>query len=152
MQNTNATANEFITHEVFEAYIKNINSRIETDEKLDDLRMKRIEAIIDKNMADINKAIGLLSENTAHAFNLINEKLNNTNERISHVEKLFDEKIEHVTDTLTVAINNIDGRITDMHNNLKHEQNKTLAKWGIAVALFVGTVQVAVSIVLNFWK
>ena len=151
MPNTNTVANDFITREVFEAYIQGINSRLEADEKLDDMRIKKIEAIMDKNMADINGAIKLLSEHTAQGFNLMNERLNTTNERIHHVEKLFDEKLEHVTDKLTVAINNLDNRITDMKEDLKHEQNKSIAKLGIAIAIFVGAVQVAVAVALHFW-
>lgn len=113
---------------------------------------------MDKNMVNINGAIKLLTEHTAQGFNLMNEHLNSmneritsTNERISHVEKLFDEKLEHVTDTLTVAINNLDNRITDMKEDLKHEQNKSIAKLGIAIAVFVGAVPVAVAVALHFW-
>ena len=158
MPNTSTATNDLITREVFEAYIQGFNSRLEADEKLDDMRIKKIEAIMDKNMADINGAIKLLSEHTAQGFNMMNERLNSmneritsTNERISHIEKLFDEKLEHVTDTLTVAINNLDNRITDMKEELKHAQNNSIAKLGIAIAIFVGAIQVAVAVVLHFW-
>lgn len=37
----------------------------------------QVEAIMDKNMADINGAIKLLTEHTAQGFNLMNERLKN---------------------------------------------------------------------------
>ena len=224
----NIAASDFITREVFDVHIQKINSRLDADEKVNDMRIRSIEAIIDKNMANINGAINLLSENTVQGFKLMNERINRTNDRISNLEKsvneklkhvehiaqdlnkstneritnlekvidekllginerisnleksvdeklkhfeytmnerlnsmdkrinslekFFNEKIEHVTDTLTVAINNLDNRITDMKEDMKHEQNKSMAKLGIAIALFVGAVQVAVAVILNFWK
>ena len=49
---------------------------------------------------------------------------------------------------INTRINALDKRIDD----LKDAQSHNLAYWGIAVALFVGAVQVVVSRVLNFWK
>ena len=130
--------------------------------------MKRIEAIMDKNMADINAAINLLAEKTQYELNLLNERIDSTNERIDHaiqlsnekfaamneridhLEKSFNEKIEHTTETLSAAINAVDARITDMKEELKHEQNKSLTKFGIFIAIAVGIFQAVVSIVLHF--
>ena len=52
------------------------------------------------------------------------------------------------TEIINVRINALDKRIDD----LKDAQSHNLAYWGIAVALFVGAVQVVVSLVLNFWR
>ena len=173
--NNTAVAQEFITHLEFDSFKREITERIEANEQLSDLRMKRIEAIIDKNMADINSAINLLAEKTQYGFNILNERIekNNdrittTNERIDYLEKFFnekiehvnsnlsnaifsldkkiDEKFEHVTDTLSVAINSVNQRIDD----LQTAQSKSLAKWGIGVAIIIGMFQVAVSVALHF--
>ena len=77
--NNTATAQEFITRFEFDTTIHNITERVEAEEKLNDLRMKRIEAIMDKNMADINAAINLLAEKTQYELNLLNERIDSTN-------------------------------------------------------------------------
>ena len=184
---TGAVTSKFVSSEVFNVYVKNLNSRIEAEEKLNDLRMDRIEAIIGESNATISGGIDLLNErlnqtndridnlearlieglkNTNDRINnleaRLNERIDSTNQRIDNLERqiteqfrqmnhMFNEKLEHAVDTLSVAIAGTDQRITDMKDDLKAEQNKSLAKWGIGVALFVGAVQVVVSIVLHFW-
>lgn len=153
-QDTARVNAEYVSRSDFDAFVLSITERVEAEEKLNDFRMKRIEAIMEKNMADVNAAINLLAEKTQHGFNLLNERISKvndritaTNERIDHVEKFFNEKIEHVTDTLTVAINGVNQRIDDMQT----EHNKSLTKWGIGVAIAIGLFQAAVSIALHFW-
>lgn len=212
---TGVATSKFVSTEVFNAYVKNLNSRIEAEEKLNDLRMDRIEAIIGESNATINGGINLLNERlnktndridnlearlNASIDNLearlieglkstndridnlearlndridslearlvgglksTNDRIDNTNQMIDNLERqmteqfrqmdhMFNEKLEHVVDTLSVAVAGTDQRITDMKEDVKAEQNKSLAKWGIGVALFVGAVQVVVSVVLHF--
>lgn len=165
--NDTAVAQEFITHLEFDSFKKEITERIEANEQLSDLRMKKIISIINDNMTEINSSVSKLAENSRYNFTLLNERINgmneringmnerinnvntklaSTNERIDHLEKFFNEKIEHVTDTLSVAINSVNQRIDD----LQTAQSKSLAKWGIGVAIIIGVFQVAVSVALHF--
>ena len=54
-------------------------------------------------------------------------------------------RIDGVVDTFSVAINDLKDRIDD----IKTSQSNGFARWGIAVALFVGIVQVAVALLLK---
>lgn len=150
-----AAPQEFITRSEFDTFTRDITERIEANEQLSDLRMQKITSIITNNMMEINSVVSTLAENTRHNFDLLNERISltnihlaATNERIDHLEKFFDEKIEHVTDTLTVAINSVNQRIDDLQN----AQSKSLAKWGIGVAVAIGVFQAAVSVILHFWR
>ena len=157
-----ATPQEFITRSEFDTFTHDFTERVESNEQLSDLRMKKIISIISDNMVEINSSVSKLADNTKHNFDLLNERINSmnerinhtnskiaaTNERIDHLEKFFNEKIEHVTDTLTVAINGVNQRIDDLQN----AQNKSLAKWGIGVAIAVGIFQDAISVILHFWR
>ena len=157
-----AAPQEFITRSEFDTFTRDITERIEANEQLSDLRTQKIISIISDSMTEINSAVSKLAENTRHNFDLLNERINTmnerisltnshiaaTNERIDHLEKFFDEKIEHVTDTLTVAINSVNQRIDDLQNT----QSKSLAKWGIGVAVAIGIFQAAVSVFLHFWR
>ena len=157
-----AAPQEFITRSEFDTFTHDITERIEANEQLSDLRTQKIISIISDSMTEINSAVSKLAENTRHNFDLLNERINTmnerisltnshiaaTNERIDHLEKFFDEKIEHVTDTLTVAINSVNQRIDDLQNT----QSKSLAKWGIGVAVAIGIFQAAVSVFLHFWR
>ena len=157
----------FVTYADFDAFKKEITERVETDEQLSDLRMRKITAIVNKNMAGISSAVAKIAENNGHEFDLLNERFNSinerinnlnskleatndkiaaTNEHINHLEKFFDEKIEHVTDTLIVAVNGVNQRIDD----IKTEQNKSIAKWGIFITVAIGLFQAVVSIALHF--
>ena len=54
-------------------------------------------------------------------------------------------RIDGVVDTFSVAINDLKDRIDD----IKTSQSNGFARWGIAVALFVGIVQVALALLLK---
>ena len=158
-------ANNFVSREVFDAYVQSINSRVAANEQLDDLRMERLEAIIDKNMTDINGAIKLLAEHvkqmTDELIELKNDakksnaeiydlKLSATraNEKLDYSINSINEKLDYSVSTLKSAINNSDKRFDDF----KEVQSKSLAKWAVAATLFIGAIQAVISIVLHFWK
>lgn len=146
--------NNFVTHEVFDAYIQGINSRVKANEQLDDLRMERLEAIIDKNMSDINGAIKLLAEHVKQLTENLAEVKNNTQNSSAEIYDLkltvnsINEKLDYSVATLKSTINNSDKRF----DNFKEAQSKSLAKWAVAATLFIGAIQAVISIVLNFWK
>ena len=62
--------------------------------------------------------------------------------------EMLNEQIRGELKTMNTRIDALNTRMDD----LKDAQSHNLAYWGIAAALFVGAVQVVVSLVLNFWK
>ena len=81
--NDTAVAQEFITHLEFDSFKKEITERIEANEQLSDLRMKKIISIINDNMTEINSSVSKLAENSRYNFTLLNERINGMNERIN---------------------------------------------------------------------
>ena len=59
--------------------------------------------------------------------------------------KNINTRIDGVVDTFSVAINDLKERIDD----IKTSQSNGFARWGIAVALFIGIVQVTVALLLK---
>lgn len=216
--NVSEAVPSFVTREEFSSFVQVLTSRVEAEEKLGDMRMSKLTETLNENMTEINAAIKVLTERTQNGFAVMNERLNNTNDRLSHVERdvidirkdmaamnediseiqdnikqnrqditniknslavisgdvkllgerlshevkglsdnqrhverTFNEKLDHVVDTLTVAVSGTEKRLEDFREDLQAEQNKSLTKLGIRVALFIGAVQVAVSIILHFW-
>ena len=163
------TSSSFVTREEFSSFVQILTSQVEAEEKLGDMRMSKLTETLNENMTEINAAIKVLTERTQNGFAVMNERINNvndkivaTNERIDHVEKRFDErlshmeqnfneKLDHTIDALTIAISGTEKRLEDFREDLQAEQNKSLTKLGIRVALFIGAVQVAVTVILHFW-
>ena len=145
---------DFVTREVFDAYIQSINSRVKANEELDDMRMERTQAIIDKNMSDINGAINLLVEHVKRMTEELAEVKSVTKNVNTDIYDLklsvsrINEKLDYSVSTIKSTIDNTDRRFTDF----KEEQSKSLAKWAVAATLFIGAIQAVISIVLYFWK
>ena len=59
--------------------------------------------------------------------------------------KNLNTRIDGVVDTFSVAINDLKDRIDD----IKTSQSNGFTRWGIAVALFIGIVQVTVALLLK---
>ena len=111
-----------------------------------DIKQNREDIMSVKNsVAIITGDVKLLGERLSHEVKGLSD-----NQR--HIEQKFEEKLDHAIDTLTVAISGNEKRLEDFRDDLQAEQNKSLTKLGIRVALFIGAVQVAVSVILHFWS
>ena len=75
---------------------------------------------------------------------LVDEKFNRVLTVIEKNFELTNEKIEHVVDTLTVAINDTNRRIDDMH--------QTQSLWFTVFGVLVVVVPIAVAVVEAFMK
>ena len=95
-----------------------------------DATMREIKALMDGNLAK-QEAMNARQE---ARFTEIQGEIKNLNTRI-----------DGVVDTFRVAINDLKERIGD----IKTSQSNGFARWGIAVALFVGIVQVTVALLLK---
>ena len=86
-----AVKSEFVTREVFDAYIQSINARIKANEERADMHIERIGAIIDKNLSDISKTIRLLAEDMQRA----NEKMSEVKNDIKNISAdVYDLKLK----------------------------------------------------------
>ena len=98
----------------------------------------------DANMAEIRALMAASEARHEKIAAEIHTEVNDVKGELKNINT----RIEGIVDTFSVAINNINDRIDD----IKNSQSSSLAKWGIAIALFVGVVQVIISVILNFWK
>ena len=95
-----------------------------------DETIRRIEVLMERNLAK-QEAMNARQE---ARFTEIQGEIKNLHTRI-----------DGVVGTFSVAINDLKDRIDD----IKTSQSNGFARWGIIVALVVGTVQVAVSLLLR---
>lgn len=99
-------------------------------------------------MKNIKESVKLIEFGKKENFSYMEQKFD---ERLENMRIFFDEKLDHVVDTLTVLVSSNEKRLEDFREEIQAEQNKSLTKLGIRIALIIGAVQVAVSIVLHFW-
>ena len=116
---------KYVPHDVFDAYIESFNNRLRDEERLNDTRIERIEAIIEKALTVIRADNERLEEKQnkklaemQSEIKALNEKIDHNNEllnaKIDNMRVYFNEKIDHVTDTLTIAVNGTNDRLDDM--------------------------------------
>lgn len=95
-----------------------------------DATMREIKALMERNLA---KQEAMNSE--------LNARLETRYTEIQGEIKNIHTRIDGVIDTFSVAINDLKDRIDD----IKTSQANGFARWGIAIAVFVGIMQVAVA-------
>ena len=118
-----AVKSEFVTREVFDAYIQSINSRVKANEELDDMRMERTQAIIDKNMSDINGAISLLAERMQQGFNLMNERIQRIEDSTAQNHSLMNEHIQRLEGSTLQNFNIMNERIKRFEESAEQNLN-----------------------------
>ena len=95
-----------------------------------DATMREIKALMDRNLAK-QEAMNAAT----------NARLEAIHTEIRGEIKNIHTRIDGVVDTFSVAINDLKDRIDD----IKTSQTNGFARWGIAIAVFVGIMQVAVA-------
>ena len=151
----------FVTHEVFNAYVESFNNRLHDEERLNDMRIERIEAIIEKALTVMHGDNERLEERLNRKFdtqaNEFNQKIleirGEFGQRVSEIRgevseihseiKRLDTKIDKVEDTLSLSIMGLADRFEDM----KDYQNK----WFTVFGVLLGVLTIAFS-VLAFFK
>ena len=109
-----------------------------------DATMREIKALMDRNLAkqeamnaEMNARIDAMAAKQETLYTEIRGEIKNIHTRI-----------DGVVDTFSVAINDLKDRIDDVKdrvNDIETGQSNALARWGIAIAVFVGIMQVAVA-------
>ena len=127
------TESIYVPRELFDVHIQGIKERADSDKELTSEKIDKLQAVIEKNFAELNSSIIRLDEKFQGQINVLNEK------------------IDHTVDTLTVAIDGtntrIDGlekRIDDLHNS--HN------KWFTVFSVIFGVTAIAVAVIQVFTK
>lgn len=149
MSNNETIITEYVPRELFDIHMENIKENRVSDEKLTDAdaRFEALEKLLD---ARLEKMQSTIEKNLAE-FKAVSSE---TKAEISDIRgdvRTLNEKVEHAIDTLSVAISNNNQRLDDFKGELEEKQASSAAKIGIFTALFIGAIQVIVSVVLHFW-
>ena len=151
MNSNDTIITEYVPKELFDIHIQNIRDKNASDEKLTDARFLALEKLLDERF---NRLQAIVEKNLAE-FKAENSDIRGELKAMAtRTEGRIDtlsERIEHAIDTLSVAISNNNQRLDDFKNDIEHKQSAYAAKIGIFTALFIGAVQVVVSVVLHFW-
>ena len=158
MSNNDAILTEYVPKELFDIHIQNIREKASSDEKLTEARISSLERLLDERF---NRLQAVVEKNLAE-FKAENSEMrgdlkvthSETRAEISEIRgevKTLGERIEHAIDTLSVAISNNNQRLDDFKEELEQKQTVSATRIGIFTALFIGAVQVIVSLVLHFW-
>lgn len=147
MINNETVVSEFVPKELFDIHIQNIRDKAASDEKFTDARFQALEKLLDERF---NRLQAVVEKNLAE-HKAVAAK---TDAEISNIRgdvKTLNERIEHAIDTLSIAISNNNQRLDDLRDEIAKKQSFSFAKWGIYTALFIGAVQVFISVILHFW-
>ena len=151
MNSNDTIITEYVPKELFDIHIQNIRDKATSDEKLTDARFLALEKLLDERF---NKLQAIVEKNLAE-FKAENTEIRGDIKAVAAKTEggidILTERIEHAIDTLSVAISNNNQRLDDFKNELEHKQSASATKIGIFTALFIGAVQVVVSVVLHFW-
>lgn len=131
---------EYVPKNLFELHIQNLRDKSSSDEKLNDERIKSVEKLLSER---IDTIIALIEKNLAE----YKAAATKTDGKID----VITAKLEHAVDSLTIAINANEKRLDDFKQDIQEKQSHYFSRWSIFTAIFVGAVQVIISIVLHFW-
>ena len=111
---------KYVQKDIFDEEIRNVNSRADYDRERTDDKLDKLQAIMEKNMAEV-KAMFV---------------------EVRGEIKRLDSKIDKVEDTLSIAIMGLTDRFEDM----KDYQNK----WFTVFGVLLGVLTVAFSVLAFF--
>ena len=131
---------EYVPKNLFELHIQNLRDKSSSDEKLNDERIKSVERLLSER---IDTIIALMEKNLAEYKTAATK----TDGKID----VISAKLEHAIDSLTIAINGNEKRLDDFKQDIQEKQSHYFARWSIFTAIFVGAVQVIISVILHFW-
>ena len=131
---------EYVPKYLFELHIQSLRDKSASDEKLNDARIQAVERLLDERF---DTFLALMEKNLAEHKAVAS--------RTDGKVEVISAKLEHAVDSLTIAINSNEKRFEDFKAEIQAKQSSSFARWGIWTALFVGAVQVVVSVVLHFW-
>ena len=166
MSEINTAEGKFVTQEVFNAYVENFNDRLHDEARINDTRIERIEAIIEKALtimhADnerleerLNRKIDAFAAEFDKKIDNLSAEVNQKYTELDGKIKTLDKKIDKVEDTLSLAIMGTHDRIDALEkrfDDMKEYQNKWFSLFGILFTAAAILAPVAVAIVQKVVK
>ena len=129
------TSSDFVTRDAFNIHVGSVRERLESEEKLNDARMERFEALMSQNLME-QKML----------FNDIKGEIKLMNNHINTMEKRLN-KLDTKVETLQEDVSELRGDVKTLSARLDAVQWKT----GLYVAL-LGVVLTFVITAVQFWK
>ena len=166
MSEINTAEGKFVTQEVFNAYVENFNNRLHDEARINDTRIERIEAIIEKALtimhADnerleerLNRKIDAFAAEFDKKIDNLSAEVNQKYTELDGKIKTLDKKIDKVEDTLSLAIMGTHDRIDALEkrfDDMKEYQNKWFTLFGILFTAAAILAPVSVAIVQKVVK
>ena len=128
---------QYVTKEIFDMQVKSLRERDEANDKISDMRIERLEALVDKALTEIR--IGNAQ--------LISELRHETKETKSEL-KVMNARIDQNLAEYKAIAESINGEVKALKTGFDTLQNKF--SWNLAwVGIIMGLV---LAIVQHFWK
>ena len=128
---------QYVTKEIFDMQVKSLRERDEANDKISDMRIERLEALVDKALTEIK--IGNAQ--------LISELRHETKETKSEL-KVMNARIDQNLAEYKAIAESINGEVKALKSGFDTLQNKF--SWNLAwVGIIMGLV---LAIVQHFWK
>ena len=128
---------QYVTKEIFDMQVKSLRERGESNDKISDMRIERLEALVDKALTEIK--IGNAQ--------LISELRHETKETKSEL-KVMNARIDQNLAEYKAIAESINGEVKALKTGFDTLQNKF--SWNLAwVGIIMGLV---LAIVQHFWK
>ena len=128
---------QYVTKEIFDMQVKSLRERDEVNDKISDMRIERLEALVDKALTEIR--IGNAQ--------LISELRHETKETKSEL-KVMNARIDQNLAEYKAIAESINGEVKALKSGFDTLQNKF--SWNLAwVGIIMGLV---LAIVQHFWK
>ena len=128
---------QYVTKEIFDMQVKSLRERDEVNDKISDMRIERLEALVDKALTEIK--IGNAQ--------LISELRHETKETKSEL-KVMNARIDQNLAEYKAIAESINGEVKALKTGFDTLQNKF--SWNLAwVGIIMGLV---LAIVQHFWK
>ena len=128
---------QYVTKEIFDMQVKSLRERNEANDKISDMRIERLEALVDKALTEIK--IGNAQ--------LISELRHETKETKSEL-KVMNARIDQNLAEYKAIAESINGEVKALKTGFDTLQNKF--SWNLAwVGIIMG---LGLAIVQHFWK
>ena len=66
---------QYLSKEVFNMHLQGIKERAESEERITDMRLERLQAIMERNLSEVKSEINAVNERMEKGFALMNERM-----------------------------------------------------------------------------
>ena len=125
MAEANSAMTEYITKEIFNVYIENLINRINDEEKLNDMRYKNIEAIIEKALTVMHADNQALEAGIDKKLSALDNKFE---EKITALDNKFEQKFSALDNKMEEKITALDNKFEQKFTAMQGDTEKKFAE------------------------